>query len=143
MKKLGLLLAAIALLWTARAEAICFADNITSYPNAYRMDWTSPDGTGHWHGDNAVYIQLHQTCGWTPHGYVTGSMRWFDTGLSMSFSGATWWNYSQASWSIWDWQQQVAYRFTINYIGPVHWKGVMEKLESNGTYSPNGTVELY
>jgi hypothetical protein len=129
--------------FSGRAEAICFADNISNGGNPYHMDWTSPDGTGHWSGTNVVYVQLHQTCGWFPSGYLTGTMRWFDSGMVYGFVGATHWNSATATWAIQDTQQGQVYRFSCNYVRPVLWHCAMDRLQSNGTYVTNGTVDLW
>jgi hypothetical protein len=147
MKRIGLLIVAVAMLWTARAEALCFSDNISSGANNYNLDWTSPDGTGHWSGGSAMYIQLHQTCGWQPWGTLSGTMRWFDTGQILSINGPhspTSWTWNNADFRVFEPQQSNWFWFSCAYQRPRLWICAMKRYDvPTSSWVNNGTMTLW
>jgi hypothetical protein len=127
---------------TERPRFLASPTTSPATPGAYTMDWTSPDGTGHWHGDNAVYIQLHQTCGWVPKGYLTGTHAPVRHGHRLPFCGR----------DLVELQPGVVGNRGLNAESavPIHVQlrevgagtASWRRLHPNGTYSPNGTAEL-
>ncbi len=139
----GVLVSLTLAAFSGRAEAICFSDNISNGGNPYNMNWHSPDGTRNDTFMNAVYIQLHQTCGWVPRGTLSVTMGWFTTGAVYTGT-STYWNYSTAIWYIHELQQNNWFRFTVNYTRPVLWQGAMDRYDvATSTWVGNGTVDLW
>jgi hypothetical protein len=140
---LGVLVLLTLSAFSGRAEAWCFTDNISNGGTPYNMDWDSPDGTAHGSFPGAVYIQLHQFCGWTPSGTLSVTMRWFDSGIIYTGSSTSW-NGAHAYWNIHDTQQSQWFQFACDYVRPVLWHCAMKRYDvAQSAWVSNGTVDLW